>query len=274
MTTPPNPRFPDISCFASYWRHRACAILHPITLAAPAPSPGNPRAPLACCRGSAYVHPSPVRRWLYCETRTALQDFTVSGHHQASPANCRLYLGSCAHRAGPHGSLCPLLEYAGHPPRSAPGPVVGGLVLRDEVAFHLFPAVGGHYCRPVSGELTYGLERLAMYVLGVKRHDCLQTTPRTVPLLWRHLPPARARIFPRELDQGPDTLFSPSRCRGRWRPDPGRRPADALAATPMSPPAYDAIKAAYSTAVRARRDLSRTQSYLPVARLPSLRDFS
>ncbi|MEM9050096.1 MAG: glycine--tRNA ligase subunit alpha [Pseudomonadota bacterium] len=30
-----------------------------------------------------------------------------------------------------------------------------------------FQQVGGHDCIPVSGELTYGLERLAMYVLGV-----------------------------------------------------------------------------------------------------------
>ncbi len=30
-----------------------------------------------------------------------------------------------------------------------------------------FQLVGGHVCTPVSGELTYGLERLAMYVLGV-----------------------------------------------------------------------------------------------------------
>jgi len=30
-----------------------------------------------------------------------------------------------------------------------------------------FQQVGGHDCRPVSGELTYGLERLAMYVQGV-----------------------------------------------------------------------------------------------------------
>ena len=29
-----------------------------------------------------------------------------------------------------------------------------------------FQQVGGHDCHPVSGELTYGLERLAMYVLG------------------------------------------------------------------------------------------------------------
>lgn len=30
-----------------------------------------------------------------------------------------------------------------------------------------FQQVGGHDCHPVSGELTYGLERLAMYVLGI-----------------------------------------------------------------------------------------------------------
>lgn len=33
--------------------------------------------------------------------------------------------------------------------------------------FTYFQQVGGHDCNPVSGELTYGLERLAMYVLGV-----------------------------------------------------------------------------------------------------------
>jgi glycyl-tRNA synthetase alpha chain len=33
--------------------------------------------------------------------------------------------------------------------------------------FTYFQQVGGHDCTPVSGELTYGLERLAMYVLGI-----------------------------------------------------------------------------------------------------------
>ena len=32
--------------------------------------------------------------------------------------------------------------------------------------FTYFQQVGGHECHPVSGELTFGLERLAMYVLG------------------------------------------------------------------------------------------------------------
>ncbi len=33
--------------------------------------------------------------------------------------------------------------------------------------FTYFQQVGGQDCKPVSGELTYGLERLAMYILGV-----------------------------------------------------------------------------------------------------------
>ncbi len=32
--------------------------------------------------------------------------------------------------------------------------------------FTYFQQVGGHDCTPVSGELTYGLERLAMYILN------------------------------------------------------------------------------------------------------------
>ena len=35
--------------------------------------------------------------------------------------------------------------------------------------FTYFQQVGGFDCKPVSGELTYGLERLAMYVQGVDR---------------------------------------------------------------------------------------------------------
>jgi glycyl-tRNA synthetase alpha chain len=35
------------------------------------------------------------------------------------------------------------------------------------LAVHLFPAGRGVECAPVAGELTYGLERLAMYVQGV-----------------------------------------------------------------------------------------------------------
>src|SRR3546814_19552731 len=33
--------------------------------------------------------------------------------------------------------------------------------------FTYFQQVGGYDCKPVAGELTYGLERLAMYIKGV-----------------------------------------------------------------------------------------------------------
>ena len=44
--------------------------------------------------------------------------------------------------------------------------------------FTYFQQVGGHDCHPVSGELTYGLERLAMYILG---HDDGNEMPFNAP---------------------------------------------------------------------------------------------
>src|SRR6202041_3369343 len=42
--------------------------------------------------------------------------------------------------------------------------------------FTYFQQVGGLDCRPVSGEITYGLERLAMYLQGVESiYDLLWT---------------------------------------------------------------------------------------------------
>jgi glycyl-tRNA synthetase alpha chain len=35
--------------------------------------------------------------------------------------------------------------------------------------FTYFQQIGGFDCKPVAGELTYGLERLAMYIQGVDR---------------------------------------------------------------------------------------------------------
>ncbi|MFQ3596412.1 MAG: glycine--tRNA ligase subunit alpha [Sphingomonadaceae bacterium] len=35
--------------------------------------------------------------------------------------------------------------------------------------FTYFQQVGGHDCMPVAGEITYGLERLAMYIFGIER---------------------------------------------------------------------------------------------------------
>src|SRR3974390_1207461 len=45
--------------------------------------------------------------------------------------------------------------------------------------FTYFQQVGGFDCNPVSGEITYGLERLAMYVQGVDRVYDLNFNGRT-----------------------------------------------------------------------------------------------
>ena len=45
--------------------------------------------------------------------------------------------------------------------------------------FTYFQQVGGYDCKPVSGEITYGLERLAMYVQGVDRVWDLNFNGRT-----------------------------------------------------------------------------------------------
>ena len=48
--------------------------------------------------------------------------------------------------------------------------------------FTYFQQVGGHDCRPVSGELTYGLERIAMYVLGIEHVMELPYNAPTSPI--------------------------------------------------------------------------------------------
>lgn len=44
--------------------------------------------------------------------------------------------------------------------------------------FTYFQQVGGLECKPVTGEITYGLERLAMYIQGVDSvYDRLERRP-------------------------------------------------------------------------------------------------
>jgi glycyl-tRNA synthetase alpha chain len=52
--------------------------------------------------------------------------------------------------------------------------------------FTYFQQVGGLDCRPVTGEITYGLERLAMYLQGVESvYDILWTEGRNGPVTYR-----------------------------------------------------------------------------------------
>jgi glycyl-tRNA synthetase alpha chain len=58
--------------------------------------------------------------------------------------------------------------------------------------FTYFQQVGGHDCHPVSGELTYGLERLAMYVLGVDHVMDMPFNDTDAPISLRHFQEAEA----------------------------------------------------------------------------------
>ena len=78
----------------------------------------------------------------------------------------------------------------------APGASAGrsGATAWRSSQFTYFQQVGGIDCRPVSGELTYGLERLAMYVQGVENVYDLDFNGQRLHLR-RRLPAGRAGIF-------------------------------------------------------------------------------
>ena len=160
----------------SYWAARGCALMQPYdmevgagtfhpatTLRALGPAPW----------AAAYVQPS--RRptdGRYGENPNRLQHYyQFQVLMKPSPPDLQdLYLGSLAAIG---------IDFALHDIRFVEddweSPTLGAWGLGWEVwcdgmevtQFTYFQQVGGHDCKPVSGELTYGLERLAMYVLGI-----------------------------------------------------------------------------------------------------------
>ncbi len=166
-----------ISALQQYWSDQGCILLqpldqevgagtfHPATfLRAIGPEPWN----------VAYVQPSrrptdgrfgenPMRLQHYYQYQVLLKP---------SPDNIQeLYLNSLRHLG---------LDLLEHDVRFVEdnweSPTLGAWGLGWEVwlngmevsQFTYFQQVGGLECKPVSGELTYGLERIAMYVQGVE----------------------------------------------------------------------------------------------------------
>ncbi|ARU00360.1 glycine--tRNA ligase subunit alpha [Yoonia vestfoldensis] len=160
----------------SYWAAKGCAILQPYDMEVGAGTfhPGTTLRSLGAKPwAAAYVQPS--RRptdGRYGENPNRLQHYyQYQVLIKPSPPDLQdLYLGSLA-AIGIDAHL--------HDIRFVEddweSPTLGAWGLGWEVwcdgmevsQFTYFQQVGGHDCRPVSGELTYGLERLAMYVLGV-----------------------------------------------------------------------------------------------------------
>lgn len=189
MTTRPRPTcFQDIILtLHGYWGARGCAILQPYdmemgagtfhpatTLRALGPKPWK----------AAYVQPS--RRpsdGRYGENPNRLQHYyQYQVILKPSPDDILdLYLGSLEAIG---------IDLATNDIRFVEddweSPTLGAWGLGWEVwcngmevtQFTYFQQVGGHDCAPVAGEITYGLERLAMYILGVENvYDLPFTSP-------------------------------------------------------------------------------------------------
>src|SRR5512138_345723 len=175
----PVPRtFQDlILTLQRYWAERGCVILQPYDmemgagtfhtatfLRAVGPEPWS----------AAYVQPS--RR--PTDGRYGDNPFRLQHYYQyqviikPSPANFQdLYLGSLRSLG-----LDPLVHDIRFVEDNWESPTLGAWGLGWEVwlngmevtQFTYFQQVGGLDCRPVTGEITYGLERLAMYLQGVE----------------------------------------------------------------------------------------------------------
>ena len=173
-----KPSFQDIILTLSdYWARHGCVILQPVdtevgagtlhpgtTLRSLGPKPWK----------AAYVQPSRrPKDARYGENPNRL------GHYyqyqvilKPSPINLQeLYLNSL-YEIG----IDPTLHDIRFVEDDWENPTVGAWGLGWEIwcdgmevsQFTYFQQVGGLDCKPVSGELTYGLERLAMYVQGVE----------------------------------------------------------------------------------------------------------
>ena len=160
----------------AYWSAQGCLILQPYdmrvgagtfhpatTLRALGPEPWN----------AAYVQPS--RRptdGRYGENPNRLQHYyQYQVIMKPSPDNLQeLYLQSLAEIG-----IDPLLHDVRFVEDDWESPTLGAWGLGWEVwcdgmevsQFTYFQQMGGFDCKPVAGELTYGLERLAMYIQGV-----------------------------------------------------------------------------------------------------------
>jgi glycyl-tRNA synthetase alpha chain len=176
-----SPRFATfqdlIRALQDYWARRGCVLLqpydmevgagtfHPATfLRAVGPEPWR----------TAYVQPS--RRptdGRYGENPNRLQHYyQFQVLLKPSPDDIQeLYLGSLQELG-----IDPLIHDIRFVEDNWESPTLGAWGLGWEVwlngmevtQFTYFQQVGGLDCRPVSGEITYGLERIAMYLQGVE----------------------------------------------------------------------------------------------------------
>jgi glycyl-tRNA synthetase alpha chain len=169
----------------NYWGAQGCALLQPLDMEVGA----GTSHPATCLRAigpepwnAAYVQPSRrPKDGRYGENPNRLQhyyQFQVA--LKPSPDNIQeLYLGSLKELG-----IDPTVHDVRFVEDDWENPTLGAWGLGWEVwlngmevtQFTYFQQVGGLDCKPVLGEITYGIERLAMYLQGVENvYDLLWT---------------------------------------------------------------------------------------------------
>jgi len=166
-----------IAALQSYWADLGCAILQPYDMEMGAGT-FHPGSFIRAIGPEPWrvAHVQPSRRptdGRYGENPNRLQHFyQFQVLLKPSPDNIQqLYLDSLAMLG-----FDPLEHDIRFVEDNWESPTLGAWGLGWEVwlngmevtQFTYFQQVGGIECRPVSGEITYGLERLAMYIQGVK----------------------------------------------------------------------------------------------------------
>ena len=191
----PDQNQPDVSTFQGlilalqqFWANQGCVILQPLDLEVGAGTfhPGTfLRAIGPETWNAAYVQP--CRRptdGRYGENPNRLQHYyQFQVVLKPSPDNIQeLYLNSLQHLG-----IDPLVHDIRFVEDNWESPTLGAWGLGWEIwlngmevtQFTYFQQVGGIECYPVTGEITYGLERIAMYLQGVES---------IYDLVWTHGP--------------------------------------------------------------------------------------
>ena len=265
-----------IAALQSYWAEQGCVILQPYDmevgagtfhtatfLRAIGPEPW----------AAAYVQPS--RR--PTDGRYGDNPFRLQHYYQfqvlikPSPADMlELYLGSLK-----AVGFDPLVNDIRFVEDNWESPTLGAWGLGWEVwlngmeisQFTYFQQVGGLDCRPVSGEITYGLERLAMY---------LQNVESVFDIVWTEGPQGRVTyrdVFHQNEVEQSQYNFEHADTAVLFRHfDEYETACNALLAVPLALPAYEQVLKASHTfnLLDARRAISVTERARFILRVRTL----
>ncbi len=223
-----------------YWAEQGCALLQPLDLEVGAGT-SHPATFLRAIGPepwrAAYVQPSRRPK----DARYGENPNRLHQHHQfqvvlkPSPTDILdVYLGSLEALG-----IDPLVNDIRFVEDNWENPTLGAWGLGWEVwmngmeitQFTYFQQVGGLECKPITGEITYGIERLAMYLQNVDNVFDLEYCTwrdrgvRSHVAVWRRVPSERSRAEPLQLrgERAAGVAGAVQSVRGRSQAADGRR---------------------------------------------------